>query len=255
MIGQAARAAVARSRVRVTLATAVACLALQGCILERVFDTHAQLCEAKPPQIAIVGTPAAGLRVVFERPTLSRADVEWLVGLPATRVEPTSDGVRLVYAARPSDAELAGNEELVTQLVFRTVGGVPRLAESIPPPRLSRLATRELVDRTIAAVCKPEISIAPPGARFDITGMGTAAFPDERRVVSILGPPHERLRDPDGLAYRYCLVPCDAGVRPLAEFRYALGADGKLARADFAYFRYRLVVEPAAGVATIALRL
>jgi hypothetical protein len=170
-------------------------------------------------------------------------------------VEPTADGVRLVYAARPSDPALAGGEELVTQLEFRTIAGVPRLAESIPPARLSRLATRELVDRTIAAVCKPELSFAPPGARFDIAGMGAAAFPDERRVVSILGPPHERSRDPDGLAYRFCLVPCDAGARPLAEFRYTLGADGKLARADFAYFRYRLVVEPAAGVATIALRL
>lgn len=239
-------------------ARAGACIALAamlgGCVLDRVLETHRQLCDASPRQVVVAGRPGEALHVHFARPTLTREDVEWLVGLPPTRVQPTSDGVRLLYAAAPADPAHARAEPLVTELRFVTVDGVARLAESIPPARLSALVPRDLVDRSIAAACKPEISLAPPGARFDIATIDASAFPDRARVEAILGAPHEH--DGDGFpVYRFCLLPCEAGARPLARFAYRYGADGRLERGDFAYFRYRLVVDRPAGVATLALRL
>jgi hypothetical protein len=239
-------------------ARAGACCALAamlgGCVLERVLETHRQLCDASPRQVVVAGKPGEPLHIHFARPTLTREDVEWLVGLPPTRVQPTPDGVRLLYAAAPADPAHARAEPLVTELRFVTGDGVARLAESIPPARLSALVPRELVDRSIAAACKPELSLAPPGARFDIASLDANAFPDRARVEAILGAPHEREAD-GSPAYRFCLLPCEAGARPLARFAYRFGADGRLERGDFAYFRYRLVVDRAAGVATLALRL
>jgi hypothetical protein len=190
---------------------------------------------------------------VFERPTLTREDVEWLVGLPPTRVVTAPDGVRLIYAAAPADRPNDDGATFATELRFVPVDGELRLAESVPPVHVTQLLPRELLDRTIGAACKPELSLAPPGARFDIRSLDTGAFPDRRSIETILGTPHER--DADGaLVYRYCLLPCDAGARPIARIVYRTGADGRLERGDFAYFRYRFIVDRPAGVATLTLR-
>jgi hypothetical protein len=237
---------------------AAACVALavllSGCVLQRVFDTHDQLCDAQPPAVVIAGGAGEPLRVVFEVPTLTRDDVEWLVGRPPTRVVPAADGVRLIFAAAPADAADADDGTWVTEMRFVQVDGEMKLAESVPPSHLAKLVPRELIDRTIAAACKPAISFSPPGARFDIRSLDANAFPDRRRVESILGPPHERERD-GTYVYRFCLKPCDAGARPIARFAYRFGADGRLERGDFGYFRYRLVVDRPAGIATLTLRL
>ena len=227
---------------------------LGGCVLDRILDTHAQLCKASPRQVVVAGGAGEPLRVVFERPTLTREDVEWLVGLPPTRVVTSKDGVRLIFAAAPVDRP---NDEAGTFQVehrFVAVDGEMRLAESIPPAHMAQLVPRELIDRTIAAACNPELSLAPPGARFDIRSLDAGAFPDRRRIETILGPPHEREADGTWI-YRFCLVPCDAQARPVARLAYHLGPDGRLERGEFAYFRYRLIVDRPAGVATLALRL
>jgi hypothetical protein len=191
---------------------------------------------------------------MFERPTLTREDIEWLVGLPPTRVVEAADGVRLQFTATPVDRAQDKGPTLVTELRFVPVDGKMKLSESLPPAHLAQVLPRELIDRTVAAACKPELSLAPPGARFDITSISANVFPDRSRIESILGPPHER--DAEGaLLYRFCLVPCDEGARPLARLAYRFGPDGRLERGDFAYFRYRLIVDRPAGVATLTLRL
>lgn len=242
-----------RPALRGVVVCALAAL-LSGCVLNRVFDTHDQLCKASPPQVVISGGAGAPLHVAFAQPTLTREDVEWLVGLPATRVVPAADGVRLQFAAVPADAPQGDGTTLVTELRFRSVDGAMKLAESVPPAHLAQLVPRALIDRAVAAACKPEVSLSPPGARFDIASLDASLFPDRKRIETILGPPHEQ--DADGLyAYRFCLVPCDAAARPIARFAYRFGADGRLERGDFGYFRYRLIVDRPAGVATLTLRL
>jgi hypothetical protein len=227
---------------------------LSGCVLERVFETHDQLCKASPREVVIAGGAGAPLRVSFDRPTLTREDIEWLVGLPPTRVVEAADGVRLQFTATPVDRAHDKGPTLVTELRFVPVDGKMKLSESLPPAHLAQVLPRELIDRAVAAACKPELSLAPPGARFDIASIDANVFPDRNRIEAILGPPHER--DPEGaLLYRFCLVPCDAGARPLARLAYRFGNDGRLERGDFAYFRYRLLVDRPSGVATLTLRL
>ena len=238
---------------RVVTVVAFAAL-LSGCLLNRVFETHDQLCKASPRQVVVAGGAGEPLRVVFERPTLTRDDVEWLVGLPSTRVVAAPGSVRLIFAAAPADRPNDDGATFATELRFVPIDGEMKLAESVPPAHLAQLVPRELIDHTIAAACKAEFSLAPPGARFDIQSLDAGAFPDRRRIESILGPPHERQAD-GARAYRFCLLPCDAGARPIARIAYRMGVDGSLERGDFAYFRYRLIVDRPAGVATLTLRL
>lgn len=227
---------------------------LTGCVLDRVLDTHDQMCKASPRQVLIAGGAGESLRVVFERPTLTPADVEWLVGLPPTDILASADGIRLQFAAAPVGRPMEDGATFVTELRFVAVSGEMRLAESIPPAQMVGLAPRELLDHMIAAACHPELSLAPPGARFDIRSLEATAFPDRRRIESIVGPPHDR--DADGaFVYRFCLVPCDPLAPPIARLAYRMGPDGRLERGEFAYFRYRLIVDRPAGVATLALRL
>ena len=226
---------------------------LSGCVLNRIFETHDQLCKSSPRQVVIEGGAGAPLRVVFEKPTMTRDDIEWLVGLPPTRVVDVANGVRMQFAAAPAD-RAADGATLVTELRFVPIDGTMKLAESIPPSHLAQLVPRELIDRAVGAACKPEISLAPPGARFDIQSIDASVFPDHRRIESILGPAHDRDAD-GGYVYRFCLLPCDSAARPLARFAYRFGADGRLERGDFAYFRYRLIVDRPGGTATLTLRL
>ena len=227
---------------------------LGGCVLGRVFDTHDQLCTATPREVVIEGGAGTPLRVRFTRPTLTRDDIEWLVGVPATRVVPASNGVTLQFAAAPADLAQADDATLVTELRFVSIDGEMKLAESVPPAHLAQLVPRALIDRAVAAACRPEISFDPPGARFDIRSLDAGVFPDRRRVESLLGPPHQRAGD-GTYVYRFCLLPCEAGARPMARFAYRFGDDGRLERGDFGYFRYRIVVDRPRGVATLTLRL
>jgi hypothetical protein len=242
------------SRVVRAIACALAALALGGCVLDRILETHRQLCDASPRQGVVAGGDGAPMRVTFDQPALTREDTEWLVGLPPTRVLASADGVRLVFAAARADRAQDGLEPLVTEQRFAPVDGAMMLVEIVPPARLSALVPRELVDRSIAAARKPELSLAPPGARFDIAALDASAFPDRPRLESILGPAQER--ESDGtLVYRFCLLPCDDRARPLARLAYRFGWDGRLEQGDFGYFRYRLLVDRPRGVATLTLRL
>ena len=59
------------------LSAIVMTFALQGCLLTRVFDSRAQLCDQRPPRMIVTRPPGSGLRVVFETPTLTDRDVGW----------------------------------------------------------------------------------------------------------------------------------------------------------------------------------
>ncbi|MEO8486831.1 MAG: hypothetical protein ABI585_10895 [Betaproteobacteria bacterium] len=228
---------------------------LSGCILERVLETHRQLCDASPPEVAVVEGPDRALKLVFSRPTLTLDDIGWLIGVKPTRVERRGDEIVWIYSAAPSARPASESETMISELRFRNEGGTHKLYESVPPPRMGPLMSRDLIARAIAAACRPQISLSPPGARFDITGLPPGTLPDEARVTGMLGPPHRRALDPESIEYRYCLLPCGDDASTVARFRYEFSASRRLQRAEFAYFRYLLTVDVEAGTATISLRL
>jgi hypothetical protein len=242
-------------RSRGVIAALVAAPLLSGCILERVLETHAQLCDASPPEVAVVDGPAGALKIVFSRPTLTLDDIGWLVGVKPTRVESRGDDIVWIFSAAPSARPASGSETITSELRFRNEGGAFKLAESVPPPRMGPLMSRDLIARSIKAACRPHISLSPPGARFDIADLPPDSLPDEARVTRMLGPPHRRIRDPDSIEYRYCLLPCGDDKSYLARFHYEFGPDRRLLRAEFTYFRYVLTVNRDDGYATISIRL
>lgn len=228
---------------------------LSGCILERVLETHRQLCDVSPPEVQVVDSPSGALKIVFSKPMLTTDDIGWLVGVKPTRIEPRGDEIVWIYSAAPSSRPASERETITSELRFRNEGGAHKLYESVPPPRMGPLMSRDLIARSITAACRPQISLSPPGARFDIADLPPGSLPDEARVTRMLGPPHRRLRDPESIEYRYCLLPCSDDGSYMARFHYEFGADRHLARAEFTYFRYVLTVDRQAGHATISLRL
>jgi hypothetical protein len=239
---------------RVLLAALVAAPSLSGCILERVMETHAQLCDASPPEVAVVDGPNGGLKLLFSRPTLTAEDIGWLVGVKPTRIEPRGDELAWIYSAAPSARPESG-ERLSSELRFRNDAGTFKLAETVPPARFGPLMSRDLIARSIAAACHPQISLSPPGARFQIRGLPRGGLPDYAGVTPRRGPPPARRHDPEGIEYRYCLLPCADDTSYMARFRYEFVPGRRLQRAEFVYFRYVLTVDPIAGYATISLRL
>lgn len=227
---------------------------LSGCVLDRVLDTHDQLCKASPREVRIAGGANESLHVVFDRPTLTSADIEWLAGGPPTHVIPSAEGVRWQYVLAPMDQPAGQRAAFVTELRFVAVDGEMRLAESTPPVRMSRLLPNGLLDGAIGAACHPALSLVPPGARIDLRTLEAGTLPDRHLIESILGPAH--LSESDGTqAYRFCVIPCATHARPVARLAYRAGPDGRMEWGEFAYFRYRLIVDRPAGVATLALRL
>ena len=228
---------------------------LSGCILERVFETHHQLCDVAPPEVQVVDSPSGALKIVFSRPTLTIEDIGWLVGVKPTRIEPRGDEIVWIFSAAPSARPASEGETITSELRFRNEGGVHKLYETVPPPRMGPLMSRDLIARSVKAACRPQISLSPPGARFDIADLPAGSLPDEARVTRMLGPPHRRSRDPETIEYRYCLLPCGDDASYMARFHYEFAADRRLLRAEFTYFRYVLTVDREAGYATISLRL
>lgn len=241
-----------RRPIRTGIAFVALAIPLQGCVLDRVFETHRQLCDASPRQVT-VDRSSGSYRVWFDRPTLTRDDVEWLVGQPPTRAEPIAGGVRLAYAATQVGRPAEPGRELVAQLAFRDQGDGPKLIAATAPARLSTVVPRELIDSAIAAICRPEISLAPPGARFDISSIDVSTLPDEERIVSLLGPPS--FRNGTAIGYAFCLEPCDPRARPVARVVATFEPDGRPRRAEIDYFRYQLTVDLVGKTATVALRL
>ena len=43
-------------------------------------ETRAQLCDEQPPRVIVTAKLGTGLRVTFEKPTLTDRDIVWIVG-------------------------------------------------------------------------------------------------------------------------------------------------------------------------------
>jgi len=228
---------------------------LQGCLLTRVFDTRAQLCDEQPPRVIVTRPPASDLRVVFEKPTLTDRDVVWIVGYEPTEIA-GPDPVRLAsYEALPLDRPLDHASSLVVKLSFTRVDGEYRLSQLDIPERFNSVLSPALVDAAVRVVCKTEIGVVPPSTTFDLTSIDRATLPTRDTLTRLLGAPLLPVR-PNEISYQYCLAPCAERSPRVANLKFAFGNDGDLHRADAAYFRYSAVVELTSSkpTATVELR-
>ena len=245
-------------RVR-TCAAALLCILsaamLQGCLLTRVLETKTQLCDEQPAQVIVAWRSGSGLRVVFEKPTLTDRDVVWLVGYEPTSTAGGIAAREFFYEALPLDRPLDHAGGLVVRLSFVRVDGEYRLSEVEIPEKFNSILSLPLLDAAVRIVCKANIGVGPPSTTFDLTSLDLATLPNRDALIHILGAPTSASSRPDQASYRYCLAPCDSSSSMVANLSFLFGSKGDLSQANVIYFRYVVVVDLISSKATAAVQL
>ena len=233
----------------------VAALSLQGCILTRILETRAQLCDEPRPRVTVSRPPGSGIRVHFESPTLTDRDVVSIVGYEPTRDTGANAVREFFYEAVPLARPLDRETGLVVRLSFVRLEGEYRLAEVEVPEKFNAILPQPLLEAGVGIVCKTKIGIVPPSTTFDLASLDRAALPRRNTLTQLLGAPTTAAASGE-LSYEYCLAPCGPGLPMVASLRFSFGGDGELRRADASYFRYFAVVDLTSSrpTATIELR-
>jgi hypothetical protein len=233
----------------------VAALALPGCLLTRVMETRAQLCDEQPPRVAIARAPGSGLQVRFEKPTLTDRDVAWLVGLEPTETT-DGNGVRqFSYEALPLHRPHDRAGGLVVRLTFVRVEGEYRLSKVELPEKLEAIFPPPLIDAAVKVVCKTQVGIVPPSTTFDLTSLDKAMLPDRDALARLLGTPTNAIARSGETSYRYCLAPCESRSSMVANLSFSFGNLGELRHVDASYFRYSAVIDLVSAKATATIEL
>jgi hypothetical protein len=229
--------------------------ALQGCLLTRVLDTRTQLCDDQPARVIVTRRTGSGLRVVFEKPTLTDRDVVWIVGYEPTTVTDADATREFTYEAVPLNRPLDRADGLVARLAFDRREGNYRLAEVEIPEKFNSILSPPLLDAVVRVVCKAEIGIAPPSTKFDLAALDRTTLPARETLMRLLGAPTGASARTDEVSYQYCLAPCAAGPAMVADVVLAFGSDGELHRVDASYFRYSVAVDLISSKATATVQL
>lgn len=243
-------------RLRVFI-TALLCISstLQGCLLTRVLETRTQLCDDQPSRIVVARQPRSGLRVVFERPTLTDRDVIWIVGYVPTQITDTDAVREFFYEALPIDRPLDRANSLVVKLSFNRLEGEYRLSEVAIPDKFNVLLSPPLLDAVVRVVCKAQIGVVPPSTAFDLASLDRSTLPARDDLTQLLGIPAVTIARPDEISYQYCLAPCDSNSAMVAHLKFVFGDHGELRRADASYFRYLVAIDLISSKATATIEL
>ena len=229
---------------------------LQGCLFTRVLETRTQLCDEQPPQVIVTRRSGGGVRVVFEKPTLTERDVVWIVGHEPTEVAGANQVRMLSYEAIALDRPFDHATSLVVLLSFTRLEGEYRLSEVEIPEKLNSILSPSLIDAAVRVVCKTRIGVVPPRTTFDLTSVDRATLPTRDALKQVLGTPTALVARSNELSYRYCLAPCAAEASMVASLIFVFGHNGDLRHADATYFRYSVVVDLTSSrpIATVELR-
>ncbi len=216
---------------------------LQGCLLTRVFESRAQLCDEQPSRVTVTRPPGSGLRIVFDKPTLTDRDVVLLAGREPTDVTDSLHMREFTYEAVPLRQPLDRTGGLTARLSFREIEGRYRLAEVNLPEKFNDLLAPPLLDSAVAIACKARPGIVPPITTFDLRSLDRSTLPNRDALTRLLGAPSGALVRAEVIWYRYCLAPCGAPDTLAADLRFSFDDEGNLKRADARYFRYSVVVD------------
>lgn len=240
-------------------ATALLCIfltsSLQGCLLTRILETRTQLCDDQPSGIVVTRQPGSGLRVVFEKPTLTDRDVIWIVGYEPTQITGTGAAREVSYEALPFHRPLDRAAGLVVRLSFYRLEGEYRLSEVGIPAKFIALLSPPLLDAVVRVVCKAQIGVVPPSTTFDLASLDRSTLPTRDDLTQLLGIPTAAIARSDEISYQYCLAPCDSNSSMVANLKFSFGNRGELRRADMSYFRYFVVIDLISSKATASIEL
>ncbi len=229
---------------------------LQGCLLTRVLETRAQLCDEQPSRVSVIREPGSGLRVVFEKPTLTQRDVIQIVGFEPSQTGGAEAVRELFYEARPTARPHDRASSLVLKLSFTLLQGEYKLVEVQVPEKFNAILPSPLLDAAVKVTCKAQIVVVPPSTTFDLGDVDRATLPHRDALSQLLGPPSSANAVHTELSYQYCLANCGASPSMVANLKFVFGVDGQLQRLQASYFRYLAEVDLASTkpTATIELR-
>ena len=228
---------------------------LQGCLLTRVMETRAQLCDEQPPQVIAIQEPGRGLRVVFQKPTLTDEDVIRIVGFEPTEIGGAKAVRKLLYEARPLHRPFDREAGLVLKLSFAHLRGEYRLSEVEIPEKFNAILPPPLLDAAVKVTCKARIVVVPPSTTFDLADVDRATLPTHDVVRRLLGPPTAAIPRNSEISYQFCLAPCDSRLSLVASLRFEFGIQGDLQRAQANYFRYSAIVDLVSPKPTATIEL
>jgi hypothetical protein len=232
-----------------------AALALQGCLLTRVMETRAQLCDEQPPRVAVARAPGSGLQVRFEKPALTDRDVVWLVGLEPTEITDANGVRQFSYEALPLHRPHDRAGGLVVRLTFARIEGEYRLSKVELPEKFASILPPPLIEAAVKVVCKTQVGVVPPSTTFDLTSLDKAMLPNRDALAPLLGTPTDAIARLGEMSYQYCLAPCDSTSSMVANLRFSFGKLGELHHVDASYFRYSAVIDLISARATATVEL
>ncbi len=239
--------------------TALLCIVvmfvLQGCLLTRVMETRAQLCDEQPPRVILAREPGRGPRVVFENPTLTEQDVIRIAGFEPTEIGGAKAVRELSYEARPLHRPLDRASGLVLRLSFAKLRGEYRLSEVEIPEEFNAILPPPLLDAAVKVACTAQIAVVPPRSTFDLSDVDKATLPNRDALRQLLGAPTAANPRNTDVSYQFCLAPCDSRSPMIASLGFSFGISGELQRAQAGYFRYSAVVDLAAPRPTATIEL
>lgn len=228
---------------------------LQGCLFTRVLETRSQLCEERPARVVVAREPGRGLRVVFEKPTLTEQDVIRIIGFEPTEIGGTGAVRELLYEARTVHRPLDSAAGFVARLSFTQLRGEYRLSQIEIPEKFNAILPPPLLDAAVKVTCKAQIVVVPPSTTFDLADLDRATLPDRDALRQLLGPPSAANPHDDEISYQYCLLPCDPRSAMVANLAFSFGTGGELRRARASYFRYLARVDLTAARPTATIEL
>lgn len=176
-------------RDRASLLCVAAAFLLHGCLVSRVLETRAQLCDEQPSRVVVTQPPGSGLRIVFEKPTLTDLDVVQIVGQEPSKIA-DAHGIReFTYEALPLHRPLDRTLGLTARLSFIYLDGQYKLSEVNLPERFNSLLAPPLLGAAVGIGCKAQRGVVPSITTLDLRSLDRSTLPRRDALTHLLGTP------------------------------------------------------------------
>jgi len=233
---------------RIYVVVLFAAIALNGCILERIFRVKNQLCDfEKNFQI----DTSQGFRILLKDPVILDEDITWLAGSEPSEQEFAGDELVMTYIAERNGMHIRGPYDLPIELRFVRRHGKFLLKEGSMSKNLADILTDELLSQIMQSTCKSEKSLVKQQVTIDIRKLDRNLLPTPLEILDILGPPNPSSPVTQKLVYDYQLKNnASPGTETLIEVTLDESQE-MILRIRVKYLRYNLDADFVKGLAVL----
>jgi hypothetical protein len=238
------------------LLSGLCAIALSGCILDRLWETHRQFY-GKDPLIRVKRQLGTATCIAFLQPTLLERDIEWLLDEKPSSVEQVGDSKVVHYTLIQEGRPIPAKPSLVFCVHYIRRDQEFRLAEIVLPSAVETLLTPQLVEALAKALEVPETDLLRRRVRLDLHALQKIKLPRRSEVEALLGTPNQVTADGEVL-YRFYLL---RGDRTLPDKERVFEAsitfdDGtqRIRNIRGRYHRYQVSADVSAAEATVQVQ-